>query len=133
MKSDSGFLQAAGFLFKRNLRFDWASNSPTDHQKASRLTLLLKKTIPIDRAGAKCPISTIGTATQMASSEGIKKWTSKEVAPSLPAKGQPSILLALFALTPCLKRTSQPARLVPVSRLNPVLEPHGTPTRWDKL
>ena len=72
--------------------------------------MLLKKSIPTDRGDDKCSISTIGVA------KGIKKWTSKEVAHSLPSKGPPSILLALFALTPYLRRTIQHARLAPVSR-----------------
>jgi hypothetical protein len=39
MKSDSGFLQATGFLFKRKLKFDWARNLPTDNQKGSKANL----------------------------------------------------------------------------------------------
>ena len=60
----------------------------------------------------------------------LRLWTSKEVAPSLPLKDHPSILLARFALTPCSRHPIQPAPLVPVSPLSLVLEPHGTLIPW---
>jgi hypothetical protein len=39
MKTDSGFLQASGFLFKRKLSFDWARDLPTDNQNGVKASL----------------------------------------------------------------------------------------------
>src|SRR5216683_3650282 len=60
----------------------------------------------------------------------FRKWTSKEVAHSLPAKDRPSTLPALYALTPCSRHPIRHARSAPVSRSSPALGQHGTATRW---
>jgi mannose-6-phosphate isomerase-like protein (cupin superfamily) len=52
------------------------------------------------------------------------------VAHSPPAKDQPSILPALYVLTPCSRQMIRPTRSALVSRSSPALGPHGTPTRW---
>jgi mannose-6-phosphate isomerase-like protein (cupin superfamily) len=61
--------------------------------------------------------------------EELRTWTSKEVAHNRPAKDQPSILPAQYALTLSLRHLIQLARLVPVSRSSPALGPHGTAIR----
>jgi len=44
-----------------------------------------------------------------------------------PARGRPSILPVLCALTPCFRQTIRPARPAPVSLSSPALGRHGTP------
>ena len=58
--------------------------------------------------------------------EELRPWTSKEVAHSLPAKDQPSILPARYALTPCSRHPVRHARSAPVSRSSLALGPPGT-------
>ncbi len=58
--------------------------------------------------------------------EELRPWTSKEVAHSLPAKDQPSILPARYALTLCSRHPVRHARSAPVSRSSLALGPPGT-------
>jgi hypothetical protein len=75
----------------------------------------------------------IGQATKTVSSQGIKRWTSKEVAHYLTPKDRLGIFLpTLSALTLCSKQMIRHTRSVPVSRSSRVLGQHGTPTRWDR-
>lgn len=50
------YCKHSGFLSKRKLSLNWARDLPTNNQN----------TIPTDRLGAKCRISTIATTAQMA-------------------------------------------------------------------
>src|SRR5207248_10108585 len=61
--------------------------------------------------------------------EELSKWTSKEVAHSLPAKDRPSTLPARYALTPCSRHPIRHACAVSASHLSPALGKHGTATR----
>jgi len=61
--------------------------------------------------------------------EELRTWISKEVAHNLPGKDRPSILPALYALTPYSRHPNRHACAAPVSRSNRALGQHGTATR----
>src|SRR6266545_4932880 len=56
--------------------------------------------------------------------EGFEKWTSREVAHSLPAEGRRSILPARYVSTLCSRHPIWRARSASVSHSSPALEKH---------
>ena len=65
-----------------------------------------------------------------ASREGIRKWTSSEVAHSRPAGDRPSILPARSGLTPYSRQRLRRSWPAPVSRSSPAPGRRGTPIPW---